>query len=75
MNKNQKQIRALFRKDDELAIAVPAGGYHNEAKGRFTTRRMSKVGYKHKKKAKPFPTPNKETTLSLSDQKTLFYGI
>jgi len=75
MNKNQRQIRAIFRKDGEVAIMVPAGGYHNEPKGRFTTRRMTKVAYTHKKKAKPFPTVNSDNVMTLRAQRVMFYGI
>ena len=32
------------------------------------------VKYVAKKKAKPFPQPNKDTTLSLADQRAMFYG-
>lgn len=44
-NKNQKRIRTQLRKaskagNSELAIEVPAGGYHNGDKGVFVNRRI-----------------------------------
>lgn len=42
MNKNQKRLRASLRKSGgELAVEVPAGGYHNSAKGQWQTRRLN----------------------------------
>jgi len=45
-NKNQKQIRqsiaAAFKGGrSEIAIEIPAGGYHNNVKGAWQTRRIA----------------------------------
>ena len=70
MNKNQKRIRVESSKSD-VAIEVPAGGYHNENKGRFVVRRISLVKYKHVAKAKPFPKPNPDVDMSITAQRKI----
>lgn len=40
-NKNQKQIRAIARKEGTTTINVPAHGYHNNPAGNFTPRPFS----------------------------------
>ena len=69
-NKNQKRIRELFRKtvsttkpESPGTIQVPAGGYHNETKGRFTTRLIERSGFTHKRKARPFPIPDRKSVV------------
>ena len=82
MNKNQKRIREMFRKvvsttkpEAPGVIQVPAGGYHNETKGRFTTRMIERAGFKHKRKTRPFPIPNPDADVRMSTQRLQFYGI
>ena len=81
-NKNQKRIRELFRKtvsttkpESPGTIQVPAGGYHNETKGRFTTRLIERAGFTHKRKARPFPIPNPDEDVRLSTQRIRFNGV
>ncbi len=78
MNKNQKRVRAMLTKKgnvDGVAIETPSHGYHNDTKGRWTTRRIAPVGGKtvYRAKSKPFPKPNGDG-MTLSEQRRIFLG-
>ena len=73
MNRNSKCIHALARKafrNGALSFSVdsPTHGYHSDTKGRFIKREIVKCASVHKKKSKPFPTPNKDTTMTMTEQ-------
>jgi hypothetical protein len=73
-NKNSKRIRKILSKEGSVNIEIPSANYHNNVRGTWQTRRISKVKYVHKPKRSPFPQPNKEQDMSLTAQRAMLYG-
>lgn len=67
MNKTQRQIRKQFRK------AKKNGGIDIKVvkNQNVVSRSIPKVAYVHKKKAKPFPCPKPDETLTVREQMEL----
>lgn len=79
MNKNQKSIRQQLdkSKDFTITVSIPTHGYHNNAKGVFTTRSLSKGKISRKsEKAKVAAKEQKGESRgpSLAEQRTIFHG-
>lgn len=72
-NRNTKRIRASFVKNGSFHEQVPTDGFHNDLSGKFKTRRIEMVKYVAKKKAKPFPMPNKDVDMSMARQRQIFH--